>query len=137
MAFLARDLPFDAIGEPHLSSVLLASCVLRPALLTHTQTHRHTHTHSHTHTHTHTHAEFVRYEQLRIFYLATLASSAVGAHTSVALTGLDNSLIGAVAGCLTGALTTPLGLCPLLSRPPPAPLPCVSLPLRSLSLSLS
>jgi hypothetical protein len=57
-----------------------------------------------------------------MFYMATLASGPVGAHMS----GLDNSLIGAVAGCLTGALTTPLGLCLLLSRPPPVPLPCVS-----------
>jgi len=64
VAFLARDLPFDAI-------------------------------------------EFVGYEQIRILYLATVASAAAGS-TVGQLTGLENSLLGAVAGGLTGALTTPL-----------------------------
>ena len=59
-AFLARDLPFDAI-------------------------------------------EFVSYEQLRLMYMAALAASAGGE-----LSGLETSLLGAVAGGLTGALTTPL-----------------------------
>lgn len=62
-AFLARDLPFDAI-------------------------------------------EFVGYEQLRIVYMTVALSAAAAGGGELA--GWENSLLGAAAGGLTGALTTPL-----------------------------